>query len=37
LSSEKYPNSLKTAVGGFFFLRMLCPCIVTPESAEIGE
>lgn len=35
LTSEKFPNTLKSSVGGFFFLRLVCPAIVTPEIAEI--
>jgi neurofibromin 1 len=28
----KFPESKYSAIGGFFFLRFLCPAIVSPES-----
>eukprot|EP01127_Copromyxa_protea_P003611 TRINITY_DN1340_c0_g3_i2.p1 TRINITY_DN1340_c0_g3~~TRINITY_DN1340_c0_g3_i2.p1 ORF type:complete len:239 (+),score=41.54 TRINITY_DN1340_c0_g3_i2:248-964(+) len=35
LTVVRFPGSLKTSVGGFFFLRLLCPTLVTPELADI--
>lgn len=32
---KKYPNSLYTAVGGFFFLRFVVPAVINPEGLEI--
>jgi len=32
---EAFPNSILTCIGGFFFLRFLCPAILSPESVEI--
>lgn len=29
---ERYPGSERIAVGGFMFLRFLCPAIVAPEA-----
>lgn len=38
---RKYPNSAVTVVGGIFFLRFICPAIVSPEFyrivPEVGE
>lgn len=31
----KYPESSLTAVGGFIFLRFLCPAIVSPDGFNI--
>lgn len=36
MTNEKFPNTVKSAVGGFFFLRLVCPALVTPESIDIG-
>ncbi|KAL6055769.1 GTPase activating factor [Balamuthia mandrillaris] len=30
--SEKFPGSLYTVVGGYYFLRFLCPAIISPEG-----
>lgn len=31
LVGAKFPESAQKSVGGFFFLRFVCPCFVTPE------
>eukprot|EP01103_Thecamoeba_quadrilineata_P003361 TRINITY_DN13151_c0_g1_i1.p1 TRINITY_DN13151_c0_g1~~TRINITY_DN13151_c0_g1_i1.p1 ORF type:complete len:616 (+),score=116.56 TRINITY_DN13151_c0_g1_i1:100-1848(+) len=31
----KFPESAQTSMGGFFFLRFLCPAIVTPDAFNI--
>ena len=33
----KYPNSVHTVVGGFFFLRLVCPAIVSPEGFGVVD
>ncbi|TPX30663.1 hypothetical protein SmJEL517_g05805 [Synchytrium microbalum] len=33
--SERFPEARITAVGGFVFLRFLCPAIVSPEGADL--
>eukprot|EP01104_Vermistella_antarctica_P011503 TRINITY_DN3214_c1_g1_i1.p1 TRINITY_DN3214_c1_g1~~TRINITY_DN3214_c1_g1_i1.p1 ORF type:complete len:841 (+),score=304.44 TRINITY_DN3214_c1_g1_i1:190-2523(+) len=34
---SKFPDCASTAIGGFFFLRFLCPAIVTPEGFGVTE
>jgi hypothetical protein len=34
---QKFPNSVHTVVGGFFFLRLVCPAIVSPEGFGIVD
>lgn len=34
---KKFPNSLYTAVGGFFFLRFVVPAVINPDILDILE
>jgi len=33
----KFPKSVSTAIGGFFYLRLVCPTIISPETFGILE
>jgi len=35
--AEKFPASVYTVIGGFYFLRFICPAIVSPEGFGIFE
>ena len=32
-----FPDSMNTVIGGFYFLRFICPAIVSPEGFGIVE
>ena len=32
---KKFPDLCATAVGGFFFLRFVCPAIIAPEQYSL--
>jgi len=32
---KRFPNSKYTAVGGFFFLRFVCPAVLAPETFDV--
>ncbi len=34
---ERFPNMKLTVVGGFFFLRFVCPSLVAPEGYGLSE
>lgn len=29
--AEKFPKSIEAVVGGYFFLRFICPALVSPD------
>ena len=33
---KKFPNSKYSAIGGFFFLRFVCPAVLAPESCDVA-
>lgn len=33
--ARKFPDSTTTSVGGFIFLRIICPAIVNPEIIDL--
>ena len=33
---KKFPGSSSFAVGGFIFLRLFTPAVVTPDSVKVG-
>eukprot|EP00002_Diphylleia_rotans_P008478 TRINITY_DN1834_c0_g2_i3.p1 TRINITY_DN1834_c0_g2~~TRINITY_DN1834_c0_g2_i3.p1 ORF type:complete len:2567 (-),score=480.65 TRINITY_DN1834_c0_g2_i3:159-7859(-) len=35
--SSRFPSHTLTAIGGFLFLRFICPCVAAPESFEVIE
>lgn len=36
-TTKRFPDSNNTAVGGFLFLRFLCPAITSPDSFELVQ
>ena len=35
--SDKFPNSSYSVIGGFFFLRFICPAIISPEGFDVVD
>jgi len=35
--AEKFPESIYTVIGGFYFLRFVCPAIVSPEGFGVFD
>ena len=35
--AEKFPNLAQQIIGGFFFLRFVCPALVTPERFGLND
>jgi len=36
-TKQKFPNSLHTCIGGFYFLRFACPAIIAPDGFGIVD